>query len=71
MRVFLIRTVACDAMQLVKGTDDYKRRSRQEAAETRQQIIETAVTEFRNNGIDGTGLAGLMANRALASMERV
>jgi TetR/AcrR family transcriptional repressor of nem operon len=37
------------------------RRSRQEAAETRRHIIESAATEFCNNGIDGTGLAGLMA----------
>jgi TetR/AcrR family transcriptional repressor of nem operon len=41
------------------------RRSRQEAAETRQHIVETAATEFRSNGIDGTGLAGLMAAAGL------
>jgi TetR/AcrR family transcriptional repressor of nem operon len=41
------------------------RRSRQEAAETRRHIIESAATEFRNNGIDGTGLAGLMAAAGL------
>ena len=36
------------------------RKSRQEAAETRQRILEAASTEFRRNGIDGTGLAELM-----------
>jgi TetR/AcrR family transcriptional repressor of nem operon len=41
------------------------RRSRREAAETRRHIIESAATEFRNNGIDGTGLAGLMAAAGL------
>jgi len=41
------------------------RRSKKEAAETRQHIIETAATEFRGNGIDGTGLAGLMAAAGL------
>lgn len=41
------------------------RRSRKEAAETRQHIIETAATEFRGNGIDGIGLAGLMAAAGL------
>jgi TetR/AcrR family transcriptional repressor of nem operon len=41
------------------------RRSRQDAAETRRQIVETAAAEFRNNGIDGTGLAGLMAAAGL------
>jgi TetR/AcrR family transcriptional regulator, transcriptional repressor for nem operon len=41
------------------------RRSRQEAAETRQHIVETAAAEFRNHGIDGTGLAGLMAAAGL------
>jgi TetR/AcrR family transcriptional regulator, transcriptional repressor for nem operon len=41
------------------------RRSRQEAAETRWHIVESAASEFRNNGIDGTGLAGLMAAAGL------
>jgi TetR/AcrR family transcriptional repressor of nem operon len=37
------------------------RKSRQETAETRQRIVEAASAEFRRNGIDGTGLANLMA----------
>jgi TetR/AcrR family transcriptional repressor of nem operon len=41
------------------------RRSRQETAETRQRIVESASTEFRRSGIDGTGLAGLMAAAGL------
>ena len=41
------------------------RRSRQEAAETRRHIVESAAREFRNNGIGGTGLAGLMAAAGL------
>src|ERR1700742_1383233 len=41
------------------------RRSRQETAETRQHIVEAAATEFRKNGIDGTGLADLMASAGL------
>ena len=36
------------------------KRSKQETAETRKRIVETAATEFRRNGIDGTGLADLM-----------
>lgn len=36
------------------------RKSRQEAAETRQRIVESASREFRRSGIDGTGLADLM-----------
>ena len=36
------------------------RKSRQEAAETRQSIVKAASTEFRRNGIDRTGLADLM-----------
>lgn len=41
------------------------RRSRRETAETRQRILEAASTEFRSNGIDGTGLADLMASAGL------
>jgi TetR/AcrR family transcriptional regulator, transcriptional repressor for nem operon len=37
------------------------RKSRQETAETRQRIVEAASAEFRRNGINGTGLAELMA----------
>jgi TetR/AcrR family transcriptional repressor of nem operon len=41
------------------------RKSRQEAAETREHIVEAASTEFRRNGIDGTSLADLMAAAGL------
>jgi len=41
------------------------RKSRQEAAETRQHIVESASTEFRRNGIDGTGLTDLMTAAGL------
>ncbi|VVP67449.1 hypothetical protein PS918_00573 [Pseudomonas fluorescens] len=41
------------------------RKSRQETAETRQRIVEAASVEFRQNGIDGTGLSGLMAAAGL------
>lgn len=41
------------------------RKSKQETAETRQRIVEAASTEFRRNGIDGTGLADLMAAAGL------
>ncbi len=41
------------------------RKSRQETAETRQRIVETASAEFRSHGIDGTGLAALMAGAKL------
>ena len=41
------------------------RKSRQETAQTRQRIVEAASVEFRLNGIDGTGLAGLMAAAGL------
>jgi TetR/AcrR family transcriptional repressor of nem operon len=37
------------------------RKSRQEAAQTRQRIVESASVEFRRRGIAGTGLADLMA----------
>jgi TetR/AcrR family transcriptional repressor of nem operon len=36
------------------------RKSRREAADTRQRILEAASIEFRRNGIDETGLTGLM-----------
>jgi TetR/AcrR family transcriptional repressor of nem operon len=41
------------------------RKSRQEAAETRNRIVEAASAEFRRNGIEGTGLADLMAAAGL------
>jgi TetR/AcrR family transcriptional regulator, transcriptional repressor for nem operon len=41
------------------------RKSKQEAAETRQRIVEAASLEFRRNGVDGTGLADLMAAAGL------
>lgn len=41
------------------------RKSRQETAETRQRIVEAASAEFRRKGIDGTGLADLMAAAGL------
>lgn len=41
------------------------RKSRAETAETRQRIIEAAAAEFRRNGINGTGLAELMAAAGL------
>jgi TetR/AcrR family transcriptional repressor of nem operon len=41
------------------------RKSKQEAAETRKRIVEAAATEFRRNGVDGTGLADLMAAAGL------
>ena len=41
------------------------RKSRQEAATTRQNIVEAASAEFRSKGIDGTSLADLMAAAGL------
>ena len=41
------------------------RKSRQEAAATRQNIVEAASAEFRSKGIDGTSLADLMAAAGL------
>jgi TetR/AcrR family transcriptional repressor of nem operon len=41
------------------------RKSRVEAARTRERIIEAAGHEFRRNGIAATGLAGLMASAGL------
>jgi TetR/AcrR family transcriptional repressor of nem operon len=41
------------------------RKSRKEAAETRQSILEAASVEFRRNGIDETGLAELMGAAGL------
>jgi TetR/AcrR family transcriptional repressor of nem operon len=41
------------------------RRSREEAAVTRQRIIEAAAAAFRKNGIAGTGLSDLMAAAGL------
>ena len=41
------------------------KKSKQEAAETRQRIVKTAAAEFRRNGISGTGLSDLMAAAGL------
>jgi len=41
------------------------RKSREEAARTRERIIEAAADEFRRNGIETTGLAELMAAAGL------
>src|ERR1043166_4580921 len=41
------------------------RKSKQEAAQTRERIVEAASAEFRRNGVDGTGLADLMAAAGL------
>ena len=41
------------------------KKSKQEAAQTRQRIVETAAAEFRRNGINGTGLSDLMAAAGL------
>jgi len=41
------------------------RKSKQEAAETRQRIVEAAAAEFRRKGIGGTGLADLMGAAGL------
>ena len=43
------------------------RKSREEAAQTRQRILETAAIEFRRTGISGTGLADLMGAAGLTS----
>jgi TetR/AcrR family transcriptional regulator, transcriptional repressor for nem operon len=41
------------------------RKSKEEAAETRRRIVEAASTEFRRDGIEGTGLADVMAAAGL------
>jgi len=41
------------------------RKSKQEAAETRQRILKAAAAKFRQNGIGGTGLSDLMAAAGL------
>src|SRR5260370_28404121 len=41
------------------------RKSKQEAAETRQRIVKAAAAEFRQNGIGGTSLSELMAAAGL------
>jgi TetR/AcrR family transcriptional repressor of nem operon len=41
------------------------RKSRQEAAETRQRIVDAASRRFRESGIDSTALADLMAQAGL------
>jgi TetR/AcrR family transcriptional regulator, transcriptional repressor for nem operon len=41
------------------------RKSKQQAAQTRERIVEAAAAEFRRNGIAGTGLSDLMAAAGL------
>ena len=41
------------------------KKSKLEAAETRRKIVKTAAAEFRQNGINGTGLSDLMAAAGL------
>lgn len=41
------------------------KKSKKEAAETRQRIVKTAAAEFKRNGINGTGLSDLMAAAGL------
>ena len=41
------------------------KKSKKEAAETRKRIVETAAAEFRQHGIEGIGLADLMAAAGL------
>jgi TetR/AcrR family transcriptional repressor of nem operon len=41
------------------------KKSKKEAAETRKRIVETAAAEFRQHGIEGIGLADLMASAGL------
>src|SRR5260221_7153900 len=41
------------------------KKSKKEAAETRQRIVKTASAEFRRNGINGTGLSDLMSAAGL------
>ncbi|MDR5763252.1 TetR family transcriptional regulator [Caballeronia sp. LZ035] len=41
------------------------RKSREEAAQTRQRIVETASVEFRRKGIEGAGLSEIMAAAGL------
>lgn len=41
------------------------RKSKAEAAQTRERIVDTAAAEFRRNGIAATGLAGLMGAAGL------
>jgi TetR/AcrR family transcriptional regulator, transcriptional repressor for nem operon len=41
------------------------RKSRKESAQTRKRIVEAASVEFRRNGVEGTGLADLMAAAGL------
>jgi TetR/AcrR family transcriptional regulator, transcriptional repressor for nem operon len=43
------------------------RKSKQEAAATRQRIIKAAAAALRKNGIAGTGLSDLMAAAGLVN----
>ena len=47
-----------------EGSNDM-RKSRKESAETRKRIVDAASAEFRRAGVDGTGLADLMAAAGL------
>jgi TetR/AcrR family transcriptional regulator, transcriptional repressor for nem operon len=49
----------------LEGTKSAMRKSKQEAAETRERIVEAAAAEFRRNGITATGLSELMAAAGL------
>jgi len=49
----------------IKRTRHRMRKSKQEAAVTRQRIIKAAAAAFRKNGIAGTGLSDLMASAGL------
>src|SRR5262245_41106101 len=50
-----------------EGTDKelMMRKSKQEAARTRERIVEAAAAEFREHGIAATGLADLMSAAGL------
>src|SRR5262249_56399482 len=45
--------------------DQTMRKSKQEAARTRERIVEAAAAEFREHGIAATGLAELMSAAGL------
>ena len=49
----------------ITRTGHRMRKSKQEAAVTRQRIIKAAAAAFRKNGIAGTGLSDLMASAGL------
>src|ERR1700741_1790331 len=43
------------------------RKSKQEAADTRRRIVTVAAPEFKKNGIDRTGVAGVMTAAGLTT----